>query len=214
MCIRNNVRHPSCTPETTSVRPHCGYRNPVFGHPYVHQKHVSAPSCGHVRHDSMLQAMLRYTSGHFLCIKNNFRELPVCIINVWATSYVHQKPHGGRTNYVCGHPRMYRKHVGAPSCGHVRHDSMPLYLCGNQIPLCAPETVSGHFLCVSETTSGHLLCTHETTSVDGTVHVGPTSVGPQICTRKHVGVPSSGHVEALQYAPVCASEPDGCTDAL
>lgn len=93
MCIRNNVRHPSCTPETTSVRPHCGHRNPVFGHPYVNQKHVSAPSCGHVRHDSMLQAMFRYTSGHFLCIINNFRALPVCIINVWATPYVHQKPH-------------------------------------------------------------------------------------------------------------------------
>ena len=49
---------------------------------------------------------------------------PLC-----APETISVRPHGGRTNYVCGHPRVYRKHVGAPSCGQVRHDSMTLYLC-------------------------------------------------------------------------------------
>lgn len=41
----------------------------------------------------MPQSMRGYTSGHFLCIINNLQALPVCIINVWATPYVLQKPH-------------------------------------------------------------------------------------------------------------------------
>ena len=74
---------------------------------------------------------------------------------------------------------------------------MPLYLRESvrYIPLCAPETVSGHLMCVSETTSGQLLCTPETTSVDGTVPVGPRFVPesmlvcPPVDTLKHYSMP-------------------------
>lgn len=137
------------------------------------------------------------------------------------------RPHGGGTDYVGEQPDVYRKHVCAPSCEHVRHDSMPLYLCGNQFvtslcvlqKLCPPETVSGHFLCVSETTSGQLLCTPETTSVDGTVHVGPRFVPesmlvcPPVDTLKHYSMPlcvcqnQTGVQPPSEFHKLCAPEP-------
>ena len=45
---------------------------------------------------------------------------------------------------------VYRKHVCAPSCGHVRHNSMPLYLCGNQFvtSLCVLQKPCPGTLCV------------------------------------------------------------------
>ena len=164
----------------------------------------------------MPQSMLRYTSGHFLCIINNLRALPVCIINVWATPYVHQKPHpfaptvGAQTmsedTQVCTESMFVRPLVDmldTIACHYICAGISSLHP-----SVCSRNRVRALYVCIRNYlratpvyTRNHICGRH-------------CARGPQVCTRKHVGVPSSGHVETLQYAPMCASEPDWCTAAF